>query len=495
MRRAIALPVPTPPVSPPAPLHNKPRHAPLAAPDHPHRRASDPRITRLAERAALLGFEVVDFAGFVDDLDRRSADQIESLKRTRATADEVITASAAIADGVETMRGATGSAAQMIKASVDRVHAAGKQSTEVVRHIADMADQVSRVVSALKQVQDSNDSIRDIATQVNMLAINARIEASRAGEAGAGFATIASAINALSVTTAETARTIRDGVEGLSRTLRRLTEESAAVRTRTDQVIRDNAATDQDLGRIADTMAALRDRAGAVLQEATRVRGATGTFAPAFEAIDASIGDTAGRIADVRARGNGLIDHTEAMVQDTVSLGGATPDQPFIDRVSEDAAKISALLEAALETGKITEPALFARRYQSIPDTRPQQMLAPFTALADELFEPVQEAALRLSDKVVFCVALNQDGYLPTHNRKFSQKQGADEAWNTAHCRNRRIFDDRVGLKSGRNTRPFLLQVYRRDMGGGTFKLMKDVSAPITVRGRHWGGLRLAYLA
>jgi methyl-accepting chemotaxis protein len=36
------------------------------------------------------------------------------------------------------------------------------------------------------------------------------------------------------------------------------------------------------------------------------------------------------------------------------------------------------------------------------------------------------------------------------------------------------------------------LQTYRRDMGGGQFVLMKDISAPITVNGRHWGGLRLA---
>jgi methyl-accepting chemotaxis protein len=50
-----------------------------------------------------------------------------------------------------------------------------------------------------------------------------------------------------------------------------------------------------------------------------------------------------------------------------------------------------------------------------------------------------------------------------------------------------------VGLAAGRNQRPFLLQTYRRDMGGGQYRMMKDVSAPITVAGRHWGGLRLAY--
>ena len=52
---------------------------------------------------------------------------------------------------------------------------------------------------------------------------------------------------------------------------------------------------------------------------------------------------------------------------------------------------------------------------------------------------------------------------------------------------------DRTGLAAGRNERRFLLQTYRRDMGGGQRVLMKDLSAPITVQGRHWGGLRLAY--
>jgi methyl-accepting chemotaxis protein len=40
-----------------------------------------------------------------------------------------------------------------------------------------------------------------------------------------------------------------------------------------------------------------------------------------------------------------------------------------------------------------------------------------------------------------------------------------------------------------------LLQTYRRDMGGGTFALMKDASAPINIAGRLWGGLRVCYRA
>jgi len=67
--------------------------------------------------------------------------------------------------------------------------------------------------------------------------------------------------------------------------------------------------------------------------------------------------------------------------------------------------------------------------------------------------------------------------------------------WNAANSRNRRLFADRVGLAAGRNREPFLLQIYRRDMGGGRYVLMKHVSCPIAVRGQHWGGLRCAFSA
>jgi methyl-accepting chemotaxis protein len=88
---------------------------------------------------------------------------------------------------------------------------------------------------------------------------------------------------------------------------------------------------------------------------------------------------------------------------------------------------------------------------------------------------------------------VDRNGYVPTHNKKYCQPQGPDVVWNTANSRWRRIFNDRTGLASARNTRPFLLQTYRRDMGGGNFIVMKEAAAPIVVNQRHWGGLRLAF--
>ena len=90
-------------------------------------------------------------------------------------------------------------------------------------------------------------------------------------------------------------------------------------------------------------------------------------------------------------------------------------------------------------------------------------------------------------------MAWAKGGYLPTHNPEYSKPQGRDPAWNAANCRNRRLFNDRAVQKVGANTKPFLLQTYRRDMGGGKFVLMKDLSSPIFVNGRHWGAFRIGF--
>jgi methyl-accepting chemotaxis protein len=168
-------------------------------------------------------------------------------------------------------------------------------------------------------------------------------------------------------------------------------------------------------------------------------------------------------------------------------------DTPFITAVIEAAAQVSRLLEDSLRTRAVSEADLFDENYRPIAGTNPPQHTTRFIELADRLFPQVQERMLGLSDKVVFCIAVDRNGYVATHNKKYCHPQRGDVAWDSANSRYRRIFNDRTGLASGRNTRPFLLQTYRRDMGGGQFVVMKEAAAPITVNGRHWGGLRLAF--
>jgi methyl-accepting chemotaxis protein len=51
------------------------------------------------------------------------------------------------------------------------------------------------------------------------------------------------------------------------------------------------------------------------------------------------------------------------------------------------------------------------------------------------------------------------------------------------------MFNDPVGKRCGSHEQPFLLQTYRRDTG----EIMHDISAPVYVKGRHVGGVRIGY--
>jgi len=198
-------------------------------------------------------------------------------------------------------------------------------------------------------------------------------------------------------------------------------------------------------------------------------------------------------ITKARGRLEGMVDSCEKIVQATTGLGADTPDSAFIAAGMDMAEQIADLFEQAIEVGTISQNDLFSQQLTPISNTAPQQHVAPFTDFTDQVLPPILESALQIDARVAFCAAVTRSGYLPTHNKKLSHPQGNDPEWNAGNCRNRRVFDDRVGLKAGQNQDPFLLQVYRRDMGNGEFILMKDLAVPITVHGKHWGGLRMGY--
>jgi methyl-accepting chemotaxis protein len=159
--------------------------------------------------------------------------------------------------------------------------------------------------------------------------------------------------------------------------------------------------------------------------------------------------------------------------------------------VTERAKTISELLTRAIAEGQIAEADLFDVNYLPIANTNPTQYRNKALSFLEERLPAIQEPILALDPGIVFSAAVDRNGYLPVHNKKYSAPQGPDPAWNNANSRNRRIFDDVTGLMAGRNTKPILSQTYPRDLGGGRVELIKDISAPIMVGGKHWGGLRL----
>jgi methyl-accepting chemotaxis protein len=165
----------------------------------------------------------------------------------------------------------------------------------------------------------------------------------------------------------------------------------------------------------------------------------------------------------------------------------------FIDRAIAAADRISRLLEEAVSERRISLDDLFDNTYVPIPNTNPQQYTTRFLSLTEQLLPAIQEPLLASDKRMVFCAAVDRNGYLPVHNAIYSKPQRpGDVVWNTAHSRNRRIFDDRAGLSAGRVVRRYLIQNYPRDMGDH-IDMMWEIGAPIRVYGKQWGGLRTAY--
>jgi methyl-accepting chemotaxis protein len=166
----------------------------------------------------------------------------------------------------------------------------------------------------------------------------------------------------------------------------------------------------------------------------------------------------------------------------------------LVERATGAAAAIGRLIETAIGHGELTMEQLFDTRYRLIPGTNPPQFDQAALAALEKILPDIQEATRAEDKRMTFCAAVDRNGYLPVHNRDYSHPPRPDDvAWNVAHCRNKRIFDDRAGLAAARNMRPFLIQSYQRDMGGGRMVMMMEVDAPIRIAGRHWGAVRNAY--
>ena len=168
-------------------------------------------------------------------------------------------------------------------------------------------------------------------------------------------------------------------------------------------------------------------------------------------------------------------------------------NQEFIARAIETADRISGLFEESVRTGRISIEDLFDNNYVPIPGTNPPQHRTKFLPLCEEILPAVQEPLLARDPRLVFCAAVDRNGYLPVHNAIYSQPQRLDDPiWNAAHSRNRRIFDDRAGLSAGRVVRPYIILNYPRDKGD-KIVMMWEIGAPIRVFGKKWGGFRTAY--
>ena len=204
----------------------------------------------------------------------------DSANTVIATATQLATSSAQITQGSQTQSeaaAATAAAVEEITVSINAVSAnteevrklseqslqqtrQGNQSvTEMIGEIQSVQDAVNQIENSVKEFVESTRAIagmtqqvKDIADQTNLLALNAAIEAARAGEQGRGFAVVADEVRKLAEKSAQSASEI-DQVTNL------LNQKSTHVEATVQGGLRSLLATQEHVSRVSAVLAEAGD--------------------------------------------------------------------------------------------------------------------------------------------------------------------------------------------------------------------------------------------
>ncbi|HGP0049179.1 TPA: methyl-accepting chemotaxis protein [Pseudomonas aeruginosa] len=328
----------------------------------------------------------------------------------------------------------------LLASTIERMHRLSERmgaSREAIEALNQRSEDIQRVTLV----------IQGIASQTNLLALNAAIEAARAGEHGRGFAVVAEEVRGLAGRTAEATEEVGQMVAEIQRQtsevveqIRQLSEELGEGVGQVEQVRGDLSASEEQTLRLGEAASQLENQAEVISE----------------------------RLAEV-------------------SLDAY--HQSVYDLAREGAAAIAARFEEDVRSGRIDLDDLFDRSYQPLPNTQPTKYRTRFDSYTDQVLPGIQEQLLERNRNLVFAIACTPEGYVPTHNRAFAHPPSGDPQTDALRSRSKRLFNDRTGIRCGSHQQPLLLQTYTRDTG----ELMHDLSVPIFIHGKHWGGLRLGY--
>jgi methyl-accepting chemotaxis protein len=207
-------------------------------------------------------------------------------------------------------------AAEELSASIKEISRQLAQASEVVRSATADAtatnDDIAALARVAQRIGDVVKLIQDIAEQTNLLALNATIEAARAGEAGRGFAVVASEVKSLAVQTAKATGEITKEISSVQSSTG---DAVAAIRAITQRMQDINAHTSEVVGAIGQQELATGEISHNVASAATGAR-----------AVVAALGDVASGVTQTRSSAQTVLAASEEVENATVKLRAEVED-------------------------------------------------------------------------------------------------------------------------------------------------------------------------
>src|SRR6056297_123492 len=253
------------------------------------------------------------------DLARVAKDNNDGVTKQTDSIAMVATAINEMQSAIEEVAGNASRAAEITREAEDK----GKNGARIIRSSSEqvhrLAAQISKAVEVIRKLSDDSnnitsvlDVIRGIAEQTNLLALNAAIEAARAGEQGRGFAVVADEARTLASRTRESTDEISTMIDGLKQ------DVSGAVSVIQSGVDRATSAVD-GTQEAAHSLATVVDRIGTIVEHVTQVAAAAEEQSSVSEEINRNlthIGDAANDLRELagRVKGSGQALDNEVQV-------------------------------------------------------------------------------------------------------------------------------------------------------------------------------------
>lgn len=356
----------------------------------------------------------------------------------------------------------------------------------MLRRVQEAAASTSRLAGEIARIQSASAGIQEIAKQTNLLALNAAIEAARAGEQGRSFTVVADEVRKLanstmvaSVEISETVLRIQEQTGASVETIRLLATESESVAGTARQV---GGQLESILNDAKTSEHRLKDIAHDAQETVLKACAIAGLAEESHRRME-------GFRQDLTEAARLSYTPGEQVFRTMVEQGMDSVHTRLFQDARQTADAIAAAFSDAVDRGEISLADLFSDRYVPIPGTAPQKFTTAFDKLADRLLPALQEPFLQRHPGTVFAIACDLRGYVPTHNNRFCQPLTGDPARDLAGNRTKRLFNDPTGARCGAHVDPVLIQTYQRDTG----EVMHDLSVPVMVKGKHWGGFRIGY--
>lgn len=151
----------------------------------------------------------------VDDISKGAVNQAESVESAAGNTQDIGRDIDEVSENVEELNAYTGEMKTACDAAMDALDKLIEQSTEVQQSVREIGQTIDSTNESAKEISKFSQAITEIASQTNLLSLNASIEAARAGDAGKGFAVVATEIGQLAVQSSNSAEEIKKIVEKL----------------------------------------------------------------------------------------------------------------------------------------------------------------------------------------------------------------------------------------------------------------------------------------